>query len=167
MMDLDQLYAQAVAAQKSGNLPQAELRYREILSAAAIPEVMVNHANILAAMNRREDALAGYNRALSAKPNLFEGLYNRGNLLLEMKRAEAALASFDAALAVRQDMAGVWNNRGTALRDMRRQNAALASYDRALALGHAERHLRPGDGEQQQGEPGDEEGIGIITRANR
>jgi protein O-GlcNAc transferase len=134
MMDLDQLYAQAVAAQKSGNLPQAELRYREILSAAAIPEVMVNHANILAAMNRREDALAGYNRALSAKPNLFEGLYNRGNLLLEMKRAEAALASFDAALAVRQDMAGVWNNRGTALRDMRRQNAALASYDRALAL---------------------------------
>ncbi len=134
MMDLDKLYAQAVAAQKSGNLPEAELRYREILTAAAIPEVMVNHANVLVAMGRREEALAGYNRALGIKPNLFEGLYNRGNLLLEMKRADAALASFEGALVVRQDMAGVWNNRGTALRDMRRQDEALASYDRALTV---------------------------------
>jgi protein O-GlcNAc transferase len=134
MMDLDKLYAQAVAAQKSGNLIEAELRYREILGAALIPEVMVNHANVLAAMGRRDDALAGYNRALTAKPDLFEALYNRGNLLLEMKRADAALASFDAALRLRQDLAGVWNNRGTALRDLRRLDAALASYDRALAL---------------------------------
>lgn len=134
MMDLDKLYAQAVAAQKSGNLPEAELRYREILTTAAIPEVMVNHANVLVGMGRRDEALAGYNRALGIKPDLFEGLYNRGNLLLEMKNAEAALTSFDAALAVRQDMAGVWNNRGTALRDMRRLDAALASYDRALTL---------------------------------
>ena len=134
MMDLDQLYAQAVAAQKGGDFAQAELRYREILGTAAIPEVMVNHANVLVIMNRREDALAGYNRALAAKPNLFEGLFNRGNLLLEMKQADAALASFDAALTVRQDMPGVWNNRGTALRDLRRQDAALASYDRALTL---------------------------------
>lgn len=134
MMDLDKLYAQAVAAQKSGNLPEAELRYREILTTAAIPEVMVNHANVLVGIGRRDEALAGYNRALALKPDLFEGLYNRGNLLLEMKNAEAALTSFDAALAVRQDMAGVWNNRGTALRDMRRLDAALASYDRALTL---------------------------------
>ena len=92
MMGLDKLYAQAVAAQKSGNLVEAELRYREILDAALIPEVMVNHANVLAAMGRRDDALADYSRALAAKPDLFEALYNRGNLLLEMKRADAALA---------------------------------------------------------------------------
>jgi protein O-GlcNAc transferase len=134
MMGLDKLYAQAVAAQKSGNLVEAELRYREILGAALIPEVMVNHANVLAAMGRRDDALADYSRALAAKPDLFEALYNRGNLLLEMKRADAALASFDAALQLRQDMAGVWNNRGTALRDLRQLDAALDSYDRALAL---------------------------------
>ena len=36
MMGLDKLYAQAVAAQKSGNLVEAELRYREILGAALI-----------------------------------------------------------------------------------------------------------------------------------
>ncbi len=134
MKDLDKLYAQAVAAQKGGNLPEAELRYREILATAAIPEVMVNHANVLVGIGRRDEALAGYNRALALKPDLFEGLYNRGNLLLEMKQAEAALTSFDAALAVRQDMAGVWNNRGTALRDMRRLDAALASYNRVLTL---------------------------------
>ena len=93
---------------------------------------MVNHANVLVGIGRREEALASYNRALGLKPDLFEGLYNRGNLLLEMKNAEAALTSFDAALAVRQNMAGVWNNRGTALRDMRRLDAALASVTAAV-----------------------------------
>jgi len=142
MIDLDKLYAQAVAAQKSGNLPEAELRYREILGVTAIPEVMVNHGNVLAAMGRRDEALAGYNRALAAKADLFEALYNRGNLLLEMKRADAALESFDAALRLRPDVVGVWNNRGTALRELRRQAAALDSYDRAIALapGHVNAH---------------------------
>jgi predicted O-linked N-acetylglucosamine transferase (SPINDLY family) len=153
MMDLDKLYAQAVAAQKSGNLMEAELRYREILGVAAIPEVMVNHGNVLAAMGRRDEALAGYNRALAARPDLFEALYNRGNLLLEMKRADAARDSFDAALRLRPDVVGVWNNRGTALRELRRQAAALDSYDRAIALapGHVNAHTNRAIALQEMG----------------
>ena len=58
MMDLDQLYAQAIAAQKSGDFAQAELRYREILGAAAIPEVMGDAGLLIDPTNLTELAQA-------------------------------------------------------------------------------------------------------------
>lgn len=133
-MDINQTYAQAVAAQKSGNLPEAERLYRAILDQAPIPEVMVNRGNVLTAMGRPGEALAGYDQALAARPDFFEALFNRANLLLETRRSEEALAGFERAAAVRPDAAPVWNNRGTALRRLRRLEEALASYDRAAAL---------------------------------
>ena len=47
-MDMLQLYNQAQAAQKSGNLVEAERLYRQILSQAAPPEVLVDLGNLLA-----------------------------------------------------------------------------------------------------------------------
>lgn len=133
-MDINQLYAQAVAARKAGNLMEAERLYRAILDQALIPEVLVNHGNVLTAMGRPGEALAAYDQALAARPDFFEALFNRANLLLETRRTEEALAGFERAVAVRPDAAPVWNNRGTALRHLRRLEEALASYDRAAAL---------------------------------
>ncbi len=135
-MDPAQLYHQALAAQKDGNLAEAERLYRQIPNPP--PEVLVNLGNVLARQGRRGPALAHYDQALAARPDFFEALFNRGNLLLEMKRAEEALDSYEQALTARADVAGVWNNRGTALRALQRLEEALASYDRAavLAPGH-------------------------------
>jgi predicted O-linked N-acetylglucosamine transferase (SPINDLY family) len=133
-MDIHQLYAQAAAARKGGNLMEAERLYRAILDQAPIPEVRVNHGNVLAAMGRAGEALAAYDQALAARPDFFEALFNRANLLLETRRTEEALAGFERAVAVRPDAAPVWNNRGTALRRLRRLEEALASYERAAAL---------------------------------
>lgn len=133
-MDINQLYAQAVAARKGGNLVEAERLYRAILAQAPIPEVLVNHGNVLTAMGRAGEALAAYDQALAARPDFFEALFNRANLLLENRRNEDALAGFERAVAARPDAAPVWNNRGTALRGLRRLDEALASYDRAAAL---------------------------------
>lgn len=133
-MDINQTYAQAVAARKAGDLMEAERLYRTILNQAAIPEVLVNHGNVLTALGRPAEALAAYDRALAARPDFFEALFNRANLLLETRRSEEALAGFERAVAIRPDAAPVWNNRGTALRHVRRLEEALASYDRAAAL---------------------------------
>jgi predicted O-linked N-acetylglucosamine transferase (SPINDLY family) len=133
-MDNQALYAQAAAAQKSGNLAEAEQLYREILANAAIPEAMVNYANLLARLGRGGEALIQYDRALQARPDFFEAHFNRANLLLEMKCFEDAAAGFDRALAARADVPGAWNNRGTALRSLRRFTEALESYDRTVAL---------------------------------
>ena len=99
-MDLQSLYNQAQAAQKAGQLAQAEQAYRQILAQAPVPEVMVNLGNVLAAQNRREEALANFDKALAARPDLFEALYNRANLLLELKRPEDALQNYDRVVGL-------------------------------------------------------------------
>jgi predicted O-linked N-acetylglucosamine transferase (SPINDLY family) len=133
-MNIQALYEQAGAAQKSGNAAEAERLYREILAGAAIPEVMVNYANLLARLGRGGEALLHYDRALQARSDFFEAHFNRANLLLEMKRFEDAAAGFERAVTARADVPAAWNNRGTALRGLRRFADALESYDRAVAL---------------------------------
>ncbi|HET7085776.1 MAG TPA: tetratricopeptide repeat protein [Rhizomicrobium sp.] len=141
-MDLQQVYNQARQAQTGGNLVEAALLYREILNNFALPEVMVNYANVLAKLGRHGEALAQYDQALKQKPEFFEALYNRGNLYLETNRAPEALDDYERVVAIRADAPGVWNNRGTALRRLRRLEEALASYERAVALapGHINAH---------------------------
>ena len=137
-MDVQQLYNQARLAQRDGNLAEAARLYREILTTAAVPEVMVNYGNVLARLGSRKEALAQYDQALKQKPDFYEALFNRGNLHLEISRDQQALEDYERALALRPDVPAVWNNRGTALRRLRRLEEALASYDRAagLAPGH-------------------------------
>ena len=134
MSDVQRLYDQAIAAQKSGNLMEAERYYREILKVTPAPDVMVNYGNVLARLGRHTDAMASFDRALVIHPDFFEGQFNRASLLLEMRRPAEALAGFDRALVMRKEAPAAWNNRGTALRQLQRLDEALASYDRALAL---------------------------------
>jgi protein O-GlcNAc transferase len=137
-MDATQLYSQAQAAQKAGNPAEAERLYRQILTLAALPEMLVNLGNLLGQQGRHNEAMASYDKALAARPDFFEALFNRGNLLLELKRPEEALASYERVLAIRQDFPSAWNNRGTALRGLQRLQEALASFEQAtlLAPGH-------------------------------
>ena len=51
-MDIDRLYAAALAAQKSGQEGEAERLYRQILERTAVPEAQVNLANLLARQSR-------------------------------------------------------------------------------------------------------------------
>lgn len=133
-MDLQSVYNQALAAQRAGQLAQAERLYREMLAHTPLPEVLVNLGNVLAAQNRREEALSSFDRALTMRPGLFEALFNRANLLLELKRPEEALKSYDQVVGLRPDFVSGWNNRGTALRNLQRLDEALASFSRAAAL---------------------------------
>ena len=133
-MDLQQLFAPAAAAQAAGNLVEAERLYRDALTRAPVPEMLVNHGNLLARLGRRDEALTRYDAAIAGNPGLLPAHYNRGNLLSELKRPQEALESYDWALALKRDVPGVWNNRATVLRSLRRLDEALASTDQALAL---------------------------------
>jgi predicted O-linked N-acetylglucosamine transferase (SPINDLY family) len=133
-MDLQALYEQAVAARRNGNLAEAERRYREILAVSQPPELLVNYANILSALNRKGEALKAYDAALGQRSGFFEGEFNRANLLMEMGRLDEALAGYERAVAARADVPAAWNNRGAVLRRLHRLEAALASHERALAL---------------------------------
>ena len=85
-------------------------------------------------LERFEEALAGYDRALALQPDHAEALNDRGNILNELKRFEEALASYDRALAVRPDYVEPLSNRGISLSGLGRFEEALASYNRALKV---------------------------------
>ncbi|HSS13354.1 MAG TPA: tetratricopeptide repeat protein [Rhizomicrobium sp.] len=136
-MDLQQVYSQARQAQKDGDLLEAERLYRQILGQIAVPEVLVNLGNVLAAQKRRDEALTSFDRALQARPDLFEALYNRANTLLDLHRSAEALEDYNRVIALRPDFPSGWNNRGTALRRLRRLEESLASYDHVVQLAPA------------------------------
>jgi len=85
-------------------------------------------------MNRLEDAIASYDRAIALRADLTAAHANRGNALAALGRHEAAVDSFDRALASKPDFAEIHLNRGNSLARLRRHDQALASYERALAI---------------------------------
>jgi tetratricopeptide (TPR) repeat protein len=95
------------------------------------------HANLglaLAGLERFEEALASFARALAVRADYAEALCHRGDTLRRLGRLDEALASYDQAIAARPDFAAAFSDRGNVLKAMRRWPEALASYDRALAL---------------------------------
>ena len=85
-------------------------------------------------MNRPDEALASYDKALALRPDYPEALNNRGVTLFWLNRLDEALASYDKAIALKADDAEALNNRGVVLMELNRLDEALASYDRAIAL---------------------------------
>jgi tetratricopeptide (TPR) repeat protein len=89
---------------------------------------------VLRALERLEEALDSYDRALAVRPGFVEALQNRANVLKELGRLEEAIASYNEALAIRPDDAEALNIRAAALLEQGRPQEALASCDRALAI---------------------------------
>ncbi len=98
------------------------------------PAAHLHMGNALLELQRNDEALASYERALKLKPDYAEALGNRGNVLLILKRADEALACHERALKLTPGDHELYNNRGNALQDLNRPEEAMASYQRALAL---------------------------------
>jgi predicted O-linked N-acetylglucosamine transferase (SPINDLY family) len=120
---------------KAGNFVLAEKKYREIVAAA--PDMAVAHNNLgnaLGALERYDEALASYSRALELKPDSAGGHNNRGNILWDMKRFEESLEAYDRAIMLNPDLFEGHNNRGNALLSLGRHEDAIKSWDKALEL---------------------------------
>lgn len=99
-----------------------------------VPLMWSNHGNALALLERRDDAIRSYDRALALAPGFVEARYNRCNHLVASLRASEALADMESALAATPGHTILETGRGTALLSLGRLNEALAAYDAAIAL---------------------------------
>jgi protein O-GlcNAc transferase len=110
------------------------------------PQVLLNHGLVLNALERHEEALASFDRALKYKRKYAEALNNHGSVLTTLGRPDDALDSFRQALAAKPDYAEAHYNLGNALRRLDRHVDALASFDRAIALrpNYAKAHCNRG-----------------------
>jgi tetratricopeptide (TPR) repeat protein len=85
-------------------------------------------------MNRYDDELARYEKAIELAPDSAEAYNNRALILNRLKRCDEALASYGKAIALKPQLAELYNNRGVTLQEMGRYDDALADYDKALEL---------------------------------
>lgn len=107
---------------------------------AADDRVAAAHANLghtLRLMERLDDALASYDRALRLQPGNVRALKGRGLILWRSRRLEEALACYEQLLAVEPGYVDGWIMRGAALDALGRRDGAIASYRKALEFDDA------------------------------
>lgn len=111
-LSIQQLFADALASHRSGQLARAEAIYRQAI--ALKPEFVEAHNNlgmVLMSMGRFDEAIAAFERTVSIKPNYAEALSNLGNLFKDSGRLDDALACFDRAFAANPTIPGFLSNR--------------------------------------------------------
>ena len=82
------------------------------------PEALFNRGNILAQLERYDEAILSYDQVLATIPNYPEAHHNRGNSLFARLRFEEALASYDNAIAGRRHYVEALDSRGNTLRHL-------------------------------------------------
>jgi tetratricopeptide (TPR) repeat protein len=138
----DALYNRGNLLQAAGRCEEALASYELALAQGDDAQTLNNRGVTLNRLERYQEALESFGRALRLRPRYPEALNNRGIALLALDFPERALDSFDRALDLDPRHAEACNNRGNALRAMQRLEEALHSYDRALQLkaAYAEAH---------------------------
>jgi tetratricopeptide (TPR) repeat protein len=121
----------------------AEPRVRIAGCSAVIEAEPADEVLAIALMNRgiahvaagdREQALADFNSALKASPDLATAHYNRGNIMLDLGRGKEAIADFSAVIDVAPDFALAWLNRGLAREHLGDVAGARRDLTQALSL---------------------------------
>ena len=97
-------------------------------------QLLAQRGEALLQLERMDEAVADFDKALAGDPNQVAAWNNRGLALNALKRFDQALDSFDRAIELSPQSVEVHNNRGDTLREMRRFDEALKSFSEALRL---------------------------------
>ena len=118
-----ELQRRAVAALRSGALPEAERCYRELLAAYPHPGVLHNLGLVLVRQRRDAEAVPLFQRSLAARFDANVALA-LSNALLHCNRPLEALACCDEALAADPATRDARHNKAVALRELNRNEDA-------------------------------------------
>jgi len=111
------------------------------------------------------DALASYEKALSAEPRSAKIRWACARTLMELGDAARALANVEAAIGLDPKHGGAHNIRGLALTALGRRKEALASFDQALAINPEDAAALNNRGELLQGLGNVEAAIADLSKA--
>ncbi|QYD72825.1 tetratricopeptide repeat protein [Paraburkholderia edwinii] len=95
---------------------------------------LANHASVLTALGRREDALAQLDAALRINPAHPRALLLQAGLLMELGRPEEALDAYDRLLKLVPTTVDLICGRAAVLRALSRSQEALDASERALRI---------------------------------
>lgn len=106
-----------------------------IIPPDGLPEVFVNRGVILMMMERPDDALRDFDRALALQPDLAEALVNRGAILIAQGRQREGVAELTRGLALGPEQPErAYLNRGRGREDLKDIRGAYDDYRMADTL---------------------------------
>ncbi len=124
-----------LAEAESGRLAEGERLLRHAARIAPLAyDANNNLAAVLLAMDRPDEALAYFQRALLARPGASDIYFNMGNVLLRKGKYSEALGFFEKCLAINPYHAQAHNNAALSLKNMAEVEAAIASFEKAIAV---------------------------------
>ncbi|HEY5306321.1 MAG TPA: tetratricopeptide repeat protein [Pseudolabrys sp.] len=109
-------------------------------------ETQCNYGYILQKLERHDDALIYFKRALIEAPNNVSTLLNCGTSLYQLNRLTEALANFDGVLALEPKNVNALYNRANVLCELRRFDESFAAFAATLVQDpmHAGAHWNEG-----------------------
>jgi tetratricopeptide (TPR) repeat protein len=99
-----------------------------------IPDVLNLKGITLSVLNRNDEALIAFDKAIEIEPKFFLAWNNKGNVLNILGRKDEALIAFDMAIDIEPKYILPWNNKGIVLFDLGRKDEALIAYDNAIDI---------------------------------
>jgi tetratricopeptide (TPR) repeat protein len=96
--------------------------------------VYSSRGNLLQDLNKYQEALADYDKAIALKPENAEAYLNRENVLNELSRYEEAIESQNKAIELDPSYAKAYYNCGVNLGELKRYEQALTNYENAIDI---------------------------------
>lgn len=123
------LLAQAVAAHRAGNLPDADVLYDKVLKIDRANADALNLKGVIAsARGDHADALIWLDRAAKAAPAMPDAHANRGNALAALGHGDEALKAFREAIRLMPSHLEAWLNAGALFYRAGRLEDAVATF---------------------------------------
>lgn len=94
--------------------------------------VLMSKGHVLLSLAKADEALACFDEAIAASPNLAEAHLKKGMALERLKRADDAIKSYDRALALNKALTQAYLSKGGIYNQQERYNEALECYEQAL-----------------------------------
>lgn len=93
-----------------------------------------NYGLISKRLNKPQQALENFSKALALNPNVAETWNNRGTVFNDLGNYDLAIADFDKAISLNGLYGEAYANKGKTLSVLKRHAEALAAYDKALSI---------------------------------
>jgi predicted O-linked N-acetylglucosamine transferase (SPINDLY family) len=120
---------------RTGQFADAAALCEEILrTTPQSPEAFLYLGLARRGLNRTEDAIDAFQRAIALAPHLAEAHHQAGNALKKLGRFPEAIAALREATRIAPQQAAIWLNLGVACLEAELRDEAIASFQHALAL---------------------------------
>ena len=129
------LFQEALNCQRTGDLPNAQALYAQILKLQPTHVEALHRAGLMMAQQGNfSAAVAQIEEAVRLQPEHANAHNNLGNVLQQVNAHEAALKHYGLAIALNPQFADALNNQGVVLHALKRHEEAIFSLRAALAL---------------------------------